>query len=672
MDSLKKFFFEQFEFFFVIVALVTISILVYSIPYKLAFLNFYQIPVLLAAFYLGTYQAMIGAIFCGVIVGCYAYFFPVWFFGEPDTSHSLDSILQLIIWNCFLILSGAIVGKLNAKLKEKVTAAMIMSNELEVKNSLLEQTTERLLDYDNEMQAQIKERTRFLESSKLEIEAHKAKVEQTLYSTMDPTVVKLIIEERLCIEKRRISLLFSDLEGFTAYAEERGAEIVITDLNAYLQDMEQVILGYSAHIDKYMGDAIMCEFGAPAHHEHYALLAVCAGYKMQQKMNDEHYPWKMRIGIATGETIIGLIGGNKRRSYSALGDTVNLASRIEGLCSPGGVAIDQDTYEQVKGYFELEQQNIFSFNREEDQELIDKIKLLINHFNTDPNNFELLKELCDLLLEVHEFDKALVFIKQASEIEPDNQDIKLLYADVMLKSEQARDIHVRGRKKGIQIYEVKGLKNPLLQRDDINETLYFKYIKIIDKLVQFPEDLILPVECQDGSIGHARTVGFFSFVLATLLKLSDEEKRDILEAAYFADFGKTIIPHHVLNRQGTLSEDELNEISKHSIESVRKLKQTSYGSEAVFNIIQCHHECLDGSGYPLGLKGGQIPIGARIVAVADAYSALTAWRPYRSRWNCQAALTQIKEETHRGKFERRIIRALEAFIHSANTGVLKE
>ncbi len=666
MESVKRFFFEQFELFFVIVILITISVLVYSIPYKLAFLNFYHIPVLLAAFYLGTYHAMIGAVFCGVIVGSYAYFFPSWFYGHSHNGHSIDSMLQLVIWNCFLILSGAIVGKLNERLKEKVTTTMIMSNELDVKNSLLEQTTERLMDYNNEMQAQVKERTRLLESSKQEIEAHKAKVEQTLYSTMDALVVKLIIEERLATEKRRISLLFSDLEGFTAYAEERGAEIVITDLNAYLQDMEQIVLTYSAHIDKYMGDAIMCEFGAPIHHEHYALLAVCAGYKMQQKAKAGHYPWKMRIGIATGETITGLIGGNKRRSYSALGDTVNLASRIEEFCTPGEVAIDQDTYEQVKGYFELEQQNIFSFNRNEDQEQINQIKSLINQVNAKPGDLELLKELCEHLLTVHEFEKALGFVKKASEMFPDDKNVKLLYADVMLKTEQARDIHVKGRRKGIQIYEVRGLKNPLLQRDDINEALYNRYMKMIDKVLKFPEDLILPVECQDGSIGHARTVGFFSFVLASVMKLSENETRDILEAAYFADLGKTIIPHHVLNRQGTLSEDELNEVSKHSIESVRKLKQIGYESEPVFNIIQCHHENLDGSGYPLGLKGKQIPLGARIVAVADAYSALTSWRPYRSKWNCEAALNQIKTEASRGKFERRTVKALESFIHSVN------
>jgi len=663
MNAFKNFIFKRFELVFVILILLTVSTLVHLIPYKIAFLNFYYIPILMAAFYLGTVQAMLGAALCAIIVGCYVYYFPELFFSQKNNGYDMDVVLQIVIWASFLILSGAVVGSLNKRLQDKITAMTQLGNELDEKNILLEKTTGQLIEYNHEMQEKVAEKTKLLESSKRAIEEHKNKVEQTLYSTMDAAVVKLIIEDRLRTEKRRISILFSDLEGFTSYAEDRGAEIVITDLNAYLQEMEQIVLSYSAHIDKYIGDAVMCEFGAPIHHEHHSLLAVCAGFKMQQKMKARHYPWEMRVGIATGETIIGLIGGNKRQSYSALGDVVNLASRIERLCTAGKVAIDRDTYEHIKGYFNVEQKHIFSFNRTEDTILKRQFKILVTKIEQKADDLSSLRQVCKILLKIHEYEQALDFVKRATEVSPHNQDIKLLYGDIVLKIEEAHEIHVKGRKKSIQIYEIHSLKNPLLMREDIKNSTYLYYITIMDKLSQYPEDLMLPVECQDGSIGHARTVGFFAFVLADMLKLSDQEKHDVLDAAYFSDYGKTIIPHHVLNRHGALSEDEYHEVTKHSRESVRKLKKIGHESEAMLEIVLSHHECIDGSGYPSGLKGDEISLSARIVAVADVYSALTEWRPYRSKWNCQAALNQIKEETTRGKFDVRVVRALEKFIH---------
>src|SRR5208282_3519304 len=118
----------------------------------------------------------------------------------------------------------------------------------------------------------------------------------------------MLIEGRLRTEKRRVSVLFSDLEKFTTYSAEKRPEMVIGDLNKYFADMEAVLLAYRGHIDKYMGDGIMVEFGAPVDYEQQALLAVLAGYKMQQRLVRKGYPWRMRVGIATGDSIIGLVG----------------------------------------------------------------------------------------------------------------------------------------------------------------------------------------------------------------------------------------------------------------------------------------------------------------------------------------------------------------------------
>ena len=88
---------------------------------------------------------------------------------------------------------------------------------------------------------------------------------------------------------------------------------------------------YKGHIDKYLGDEIMCEFGAPINYKLHALHAVAAGIKMKGCLKDIEQPWKMRMGISTGYAVTGLIG-QKRSSYTAIGSIVNLADRLQEIC----------------------------------------------------------------------------------------------------------------------------------------------------------------------------------------------------------------------------------------------------------------------------------------------------------------------------------------------------
>src|SRR5262249_54556305 len=120
-----------------------------------------------------------------------------------------------------------------------------------------------------------------LQESKRAIETLKSKVEETLYATMDSSVAKLVIEGRLRDEKREVCVMFADIVGFTTYSEDHPPEIVVGELNRYLRGVEPILLSYRGHIDKYMGDAIMCEFGAPEDYEMYRLHGVIAGMKLQ-------------------------------------------------------------------------------------------------------------------------------------------------------------------------------------------------------------------------------------------------------------------------------------------------------------------------------------------------------------------------------------------------------
>ena len=114
----------------------------------------------------------------------------------------------------------------------------------------------------------------------------------------------------------------------------------------------------------------MVEFGAPVDYDRHALMAVLAGWKMQEKMKRLNAPWKMRVGIATGQAIIGMMG-SKRQAYTALGDRVNLAKRLEEVCPPGKVCIDEETYQAVKPFFLVTKVRNSGYSRQADQEVLD-------------------------------------------------------------------------------------------------------------------------------------------------------------------------------------------------------------------------------------------------------------------------------------------------------------
>ena len=170
------------------------------------------------------------------------------------------------------------------------------------------------------------------------------------------------------------------------------------------------------------------------------------------------------------------------------------------------------------------------------------------------------------------------------------------------------------------------------------------------------------MEALDGSIGHSKVVALLSYAIASELDIAEQEKTEILNSAFVADIGKEVISHHLLNRRGTLSANELLEVRKHAIEGTRILKAKGYESKYMLKIIRHSHECFNGSGHPDGLEGEEIPIGSRIVKVADSYNALTSWRPYRESIEQVSALDEIKGLTDRGIFDPNIVETLNRLI----------
>ncbi len=140
-------------------------------------------------------------------------------------------------------------------------------------------------------------------------------------------------------ERRQVTLFFSDLAGFTTISERLSPETVVGLLNDYLSAMTEIILDEEGTVDKFEGDAIMAFWGAPLEQPDQALRACRAALRQQAALKELNRqfaglnlpPLSMRIGLNTGDAIVGNLGSVKRFDYTVIGDTVNLASRLEGV-----------------------------------------------------------------------------------------------------------------------------------------------------------------------------------------------------------------------------------------------------------------------------------------------------------------------------------------------------
>jgi HD-GYP domain-containing protein (c-di-GMP phosphodiesterase class II) len=145
-----------------------------------------------------------------------------------------------------------------------------------------------------------------------------------------------------------------------------------------------------------------------------------------------------------------------------------------------------------------------------------------------------------------------------------------------------------------------------------------------------------------GAAGHAERVGSQSRLVARRLGLAPREVRRVECAARVHDVGKIIVSPEILEKPGRLTRCEHAEIERHAAFGARLV--ASLDDPVLTAIVRHHHERIDGSGYPDALRGEEIPIGSRIVAVADTYDALTSLRPYRDAFSPDAAIELLEAE----------------------------
>ena len=141
--------------------------------------------------------------------------------------------------------------------------------------------------------------------------------------------------------------------------------------------------------------------------------------------------------------------------------------------------------------------------------------------------------------------------------------------------------------------------------------------------------------------GHSRRVTAFTIAIAKAMGLTAEQIRVIARGAFLHDIGKMAIPDAILNKPGALTPDEVGIMREHSYHGYQIVKKIPFLQEAA-EIVYAHQERFDGTGYPRGLKGEQIPLGARMFAVADTLDAITSDRPYRPAQTLTAAREEIQ------------------------------
>lgn len=168
-------------------------------------------------------------------------------------------------------------------------------------------------------------------------------------------------EDPLAPTERVVTVLFSDIVSFTKICEGLPPVQVAGFISEYLTTMTEIVFAHGGTIDKYIGDAIMALFGAPIPSADSGVAAIRAALEMRDRIREFRRPkpggaaLRVRVGINTGLVVVGNIGSARRMEYTAIGDAVNVAARLQAFARPNEICIDETTFSQTGGAFQVEE-----------------------------------------------------------------------------------------------------------------------------------------------------------------------------------------------------------------------------------------------------------------------------------------------------------------------------
>jgi len=189
----------------------------------------------------------------------------------------------------------------------------------------------------------------------------KKRYRSTLMKYVAPQLVEAIMQNprmaELHNEKLDLTVLFSDVRGFTSISEKIPVDQLVATLNEFLNEMVEVIFAHGGTLDKFVGDCVMAIWGAPVRQDNHAELAARAALEMQAALRRLNEKWREQgrpelsigVGINTGEMIFGNIGAERRMDFTVIGDNVNLASRLESSTKElkAAIVISEATYQRI-------------------------------------------------------------------------------------------------------------------------------------------------------------------------------------------------------------------------------------------------------------------------------------------------------------------------------------
>ncbi len=200
-------------------------------------------------------------------------------------------------------------------------------------------------------------------TEKRRLEASQRYIKDTFMRYAPPAVVEQLLRDPSQLKlgglRKPIAIVFCDIRGFTTFSENLAPEALIEVLNCYLSMAADAVLAFDGILDKFIGDAVMGLFNVPLDQSFYTLRAVKAALKMQQDIREYHQhvgadrQLNFGVGINAGEAVVGNVGTTKQMNYTAIGDSVNYAKRLQENARGGQILIGLAAYEQIKDEIEV-------------------------------------------------------------------------------------------------------------------------------------------------------------------------------------------------------------------------------------------------------------------------------------------------------------------------------
>ena len=306
---------------------------------------------------------------------------------------------------------------------------------------------------------------------------------------------------------------------------------------------------------------------------------------------------------------------------------------------------------------DLKKEDGIKHQRKDEKKVI--LGLLNSIFKTDIDSIEDLENFLQQVIEV----SAAILSAQSSKLVLFNVEKSIDFSSM----EDSEEIFLTGHSLSIPL-ALRGLDHPMgyieVRNRKNGESFDFKdaisllmigrqatlkiendlfYRGIYENMIEMLKSMVNIIETRDPYIrSHSSRVTNYALQIAKDLKLSVQEMDVMRIACLLHDIGKIGIPDAILTKKGHLTDDEWDRIRKHTLIGENIVKPLGFLAQEG-EIIRTHHECFNGSGYPNGLKGEDIPLSARIIAVADSFDAMTSHRPYRRAKSPKESLDEIEQ-----------------------------